>query len=1073
MRLKFKWIFTLLVALSMQFSFAQEKTVSGVVSDATGPIPGANVIVKGTKTGVQTDFDGKYSVRAKVGDVLVFSFIGMNNSSVTVGAASNVNVKLTAASQALEEVVVVGYRTVSTQSFTGSAKQVKSENIEKKSVSNISQALAGEVAGVRVINTSGQPGSAATIRIRGIGSVNGNRAPLYVVDGIPFNGTLSAINPSDIESTTVLKDAEATAIYGSRGANGVILVSTKKGKSNTSFIEVDSKIGLNYSLLPRYKTIKSPDEYIGYAWESLLNQGKYYEGLSGTAATDYANSSLFNPNNAGIDPTYNMWNVANGADLIDPATGKVKAGVTRRYTPEKWEDFGFQKAVRQEINLTLGGGEGKTKYFSSLGYLNDKGYIVNSNFERISTRLNVTHEVKPWLSGSANFGYTNSTTNSNGQSSDSGSVFWFVDNIPSIYPLFQRDASGAIINDPIYGGGLYDYGLTRGFGGLTNSISDAVRSVNVTKRNELNLNTSLDFKIASFLTFETRFGAQYFNSAYTNKENPFYGPSASQGGSIFKRNTELLNYNFQKLLRFKKSFGDHRIDGLLAHENTNYENRVLTASKYNLLDPEGTELGNAVVSNPSDSFADRFSLESVFGQVSYNFKDTYYFSGTVRRDGSSRFLNNKWGTFGAVGAGWVVSNESFMSDVSWLKFLKLKASYGVIGDQGGASLYSGYDIYNTSNLNDEFSIAFATKGNPNLTWEKSNMFQTGVEFRLGKFLDVTVEYYNKKTDNLFFNRRVGPSVGYASIFVNDGALVNNGVEFDLTAHVLKGNDYFLDLSFNGELINNKLTRMPIDPATGEQKVIDIDGIYGRSVGNSIYDFYMREFAGVDPADGRSQWNAYYFDANANGAKDSNEDFITSMEEYVRANPNNVSGIVETTTKTYSQAATKYVGKTAVPKIRGAFNVNTGFKGFDLSMQFLYGIGGYSYDGAYAGLMGSGQAGSNNWHVDIQDRWQKPGDVTNVPRLSNGKDPNVNSSSTRFLTKSDYISLNNVRIGYTLPKQFVTKIGLSSLNFFVSGDNLWLSSKRTGFNPSTSEAGSSDTYRYSPLSTISYGVRVKF
>ncbi|WP_414000288.1 SusC/RagA family TonB-linked outer membrane protein [Flavobacterium sp. W1B] len=1073
MRLKFKWIFTLLIALSMQFSFAQEKTITGVVSDASGPIPGVNIVVKGTKRSVQSDFDGKYALKASTGEVLVFSFIGMNNTSVTIGASNNVNVKMTSASQALEEVVVVGYRTVSTQSFTGSAKQVKAENIEKKSVSNISQALAGEVAGVRVINTSGQPGASATVRIRGIGSVNGNRSPLYVVDGIPFNGTLNSINPSDIESTTVLKDAEATAIYGSRGANGVILVSTKKGKSNTSFIEVDSRIGMNYSLLPRYNSIKSPDEYIGYSWESLLNQGKYYEGLSGANAINYANANLFNPNEAGIDPTYNMWNVSSGADLIDPATGKVKAGVTRRYTPEKWEDFGFQKAVRQEVNLTLGGGEGKTKYFSSLGYLNDKGYIVNSNFERISTRLNVTHEVKPWLSGSANFGYTNSTTNSNGQSSDSGSVFWFVDNIPSIYPLFQRDASGAIINDPIYGGGLYDYGLTRGFGGLTNSISDAVRSVNVTKRNELNLNTSLDFKIASYLTFETRFGAQYYNNAFTNQENPFYGPSASQGGSIFKRNTELMNYNFQKLLRFKKSFGDHRIDGLLAHENTKYESRELSASKYNLLDPNGTELGNAVVSNPSDSFADRFSLESIFGQVSYNFKDTYFFSGTVRRDGSSRFLNNKWGTFGAVGAGWVVSNEEFLSNVSWLKFLKLKASYGVIGDQGGASMYSGYDIYNTSNLNDEFSIAFATKGNPNLTWEKSNMFQTGVEFKLGKILDVTVEYYNKKTDNLFFNRRVGPSVGYASIFVNDGALVNTGVEFDVTAHVLKGNDYFVDLSFNGELINNKLTRMPIDPATGEQKIIDIDGIYGRAVGHSIYDFYMREFAGVDPADGRSQWNAYFFDANANGVKDSNEGFITSMEEYVKTNPNNVNGIVGTTTKTYSQAATKYIGKTAVPKIRGAFNLSTGFKGFDLSMQFLYSFGGYSYDGAYAGLMGSGQAGSNNWHVDIQDRWQNPGDITNVPRLSNGNDPNVTSSSTRFLTKSDYISLNNVRLGYTLPKQFVTKIGLSSLNFYVSGDNLWLNSKRDGFNPSTSEAGSSDTYRYSPLSTISYGVRVKF
>jgi len=1072
MRSKFKWIYTLLIALTMQLSYAQEKTVTGKVTDNSGPLPGVNVVVQGSKTGTQTDVDGKFSIKTKVGDVLIFSFVGMTDTTAKVGASSTVNVKMQDGVK-LEEVVVVGYRTVTTQSFTGSAKQVKSENIDRKNVSNISQALAGEIAGVRVINTSGQPGSSATIRVRGIGSVNGNRSPLYVVDGIPYSGTLNSINPNDIETTTVLKDAEATAIFGSRGANGVILLSTKKGKANNSYIEVESKMGVNFSYLPRYNTIKSPEKYIQYSWESLLNQGVYTNGLSPLNAIAYANASLFDPNEGGIDPTYNMWNVASGADLIDSTTRQVKSGVTRRYTPENWADYGFQNSIRQEVNMTMGGGEGKTKYFSSIGYLNDKGYIANSDFSRITTRLNVSHQVKPWLSGSANLGYTNSTTNTNGQSSDSGSVFWFVDNLPSIYPLFERDASGAIIQDPIYGGGLYDYGLTRGFGGLTNSISDAIRSVNETKRHELNMNTSLDFKITDYLNFETRFGAQYYNNSYTNQENPFYGPSASQNGSVYKQKTELLNYNFQKLLRFKKAFGNHKIDGLLAHENTNYENGVLTASKYNLLNPDGTELGNAVVSNPSDSYVDRFTLESVFGQLSYNYKDTYFLSGTVRRDGSSRFLNQKWGTFGSVGAGWVVSNEAFLSKANLLKFLKLKASYGIIGDQAGASLYSGYDLYSASNLNDQVSITFSTKGNPDLTWEKSNMFQTGIEFKLGNFLDVNLEYYNKVTDNLFFNRRVGPSVGYASILVNDGKLLNTGLEFDATVHLLKGNDYFLDLSVNGELIKNELTRMPIDPATGKEKIIDIDGIYGRSVGHSIYDFYMREWAGVDPTDGRSQWNAYYFDANTNGVKDATETFITSMEEYVKTNPNNVSGIVQTVTKTYSNAATKYVGKSAVPDVRGAFNLSSGFKGFDFSVQFLYSFGGYSYDGAYAGLMGTGQAGSNNWHEDIQARWQKPGDVTNVPRLSNGNDPNAISSSTRFLTKADYISLNNIKVGYTLPNKFVSKIGLASLNFWASGDNLWLMSERNGFNPSTSEAGSSDTYRYSPLSTVSFGARVKF
>lgn len=874
----------------------------------------------------------------------------------------------------------------------------------------------------------------------------------------------------------MLKDASATAIYGSRGANGVILITTKKGRAGGSYIQVETKLGNNVALLPRYKTIKSADEYIALGWESLYNQGV----INGNAdPIGYANTNLFLENGLG-GQQYNSWNVSNGGELIDPVTRTVRADVTKKYTPENWEDYAFQASIRSETNLTLGGGEGKTNYFSSFGYLKDKGYSINSDFERLSTRLSVNHEVKDWLKGGINFGYSYSKSNNNGQSSDSGSVFWFADNMPSIYPLFERNADGSIIQDPIYGGNKYDYGENgRRFGGLTNAISDATREIDQTGRHELNMNVSFDIKFAKSLTFENRIGAQYYNSSRDNKGDAFYGSSASQGGSIFKSKTEFLNYNVLNLLRYKTRFGESSLEVLAAHENNKLTNNYLSAYRTNLFDPNGLELNNAIVQQSSNSYVDKSSLESYFGQINYDYKDTYFLSGTVRRDGSSKFVNNKWGTFGSVGASWIISNESFMENQKLFSFLKVKTSYGITGEQGvqdangNLSYYPGKDTYSINNLNDQASLGDYYKGNPDLTWEKSNQFQAGVEFGLGKYLDVAVDYYSKNTKDLIFDRRVGPSLGYALIQVNDGQLLNRGLEFDVTAHVLKGDDYSIDFSVNGELPKNELLKMPIDPATGEQKIIDISGNYGRAAGKSLYDFYVREWAGVDVQTGAPQWNAYYYDANGNGAQDTGEAFIKSLYDYGVQNPNNVSGIVETTTNNYADAATKFIGKSAIPAVRGAFTLSTKYKAFSLSTQFLYSLGGYSYDGAYAQLMHSDLIGSNNWSEDIRNRWQQPGDITNVPRLSNNEDISGNGVSSRFITKADYLSLNNVRVGFSMPDDFLKTLNMYSLDVYVSGDNLLLFSQRDGFNPSSSLSGASSTYSYSPMSTISLGLKAKF
>ncbi|MCJ8166975.1 SusC/RagA family TonB-linked outer membrane protein [Pontibacter sp. E15-1] len=1052
-------------------AWAQSSTVSGRVTDqATSQgLPGVSVIVKGTTVGATTSVDGSYTLNVpENGATLLFRYVGYKTQEVSVNGRSTVNVQLLEDSEALSEVVVVGYSTTTQQSFTGSAKVVSGEKLESKNVSNVSQAIAGEVAGVRVINTSGQPGTEATVRIRGIGSVNGNRAPLYVVDGVPFSGSLNSINPADIASTTILKDAAATAIYGSRGANGVVVITTKSGKGKKSYIEADANFGTNMSLLPRYNTIKSPEQYIGLSWEGLYNNANANPKIT-QDPEEYANERLFS--NSGVRPGYNLWNVANGGELIDPVTRTVRPGVTRKYDPENWEDYGFQSSGRQEMNVKFGGSSDKTSYYSSFGYLEDKGYIINSGFQRLSARLNVSQEINKWLNGALNFNYSRTETNNNGQSSNSGSIFWFADNIPSIYPLFMRDAEGQLITDPIFGGNQYDYGTVtaRGFGGLTNAIADATYDTNRNNRNELNGSASLNFNLAEGLTFENRLGAQYYHNKFVDRGNKYYGGSASQNGSLFHRRTELFNYNLLNLLRYGKTFGEHNVEALAAHEATNWSRNILTASGYSLVDPQIEDLSNAVVQNPSNSYTEEYSLESYFAQVNYDFNKKYFLSTTIRRDGSSRFRKDKWGTFGSVGAAWLVSNEDFMNNLPIFSSLKLKASYGLIGDQAGVGYYPGYDLYNVDNLNDAPAFSFDVKGNPDLTWETSKMFQTGVEFGLGRYLTGAIDYYVKNTDDLIFERRVGPSIGYALIQVNDGNLKNRGLEFDLTGNVFEGKDYRLSLNVNGEIFSNEITKMPIDPSTGNSKIIDVQNPYAWSEGHSIYDFYVREWAGVDPLDGRGMWTVHYEDANGNNAFDEGEE-VTSLTDFTAKNPD--VDLLTGTTKVYSQATQKYIGKSALPDVRGAFNLSAGYKGFDLSAQLLYSVGGYAYDYTYAGLMHNRVAGGNNWHTDILDRWQQEGDITDIPRISNDYDKNVSSTSSRFITKANYLALNNVRLSYTLPTSYISKFGIGGLSVWVSGDNLWINTARDGFNPSTSEAGSSDTYRYSPLSTVTAGLRVK-
>ena len=1072
MKTKFSVILTLLLAFVVQISFAQEKKVSGTVSDDNGlPLPGSTIIIKGTTSGVSTDFDGNYSINASVGDVLTFNYVGYADQNKTVGSSNVINVTMLA-DTSLEEVIVIGYGSTTKEQFVGTAAKVETENITAKANGNFSQALRGEVAGVQVTTGSGAPGSDATIRIRGTGSVNGNRSPLYVVDGAPYASDISAINPSDIADITILKDAAATSIYGSRGSNGVILVTTKKGKSGTSNISVDVRTSINSLMLPQYSVITSPEEYIETTYSSLVNKGR----IQGEPNPNgWASDNLYGTVE-GINSAYNIWDVP-GNQLINQSTGRFNEGINRRWTPTLWSDAAFGTGVRQEANIQFDGGDEKTQYAASFGYLDDEGFVTNSGYTRYTTRINLQHKPKEWLRVGANMAFTgaqyNRSSGSEGSTGSSGNIFALTSTTPSIYDVFLRDTDGNLIADPIFGGNQYDYGNDYGrrAWNATNGIADSKYDVSRTNSITLLGNFNLGIDFTEWLSLDIRYSGQFGDTDSASRGNPYYGGNAGSG-FLSKSLSQNVNQNWNQILKFNTNIGELNIDGIIGHESNENRFKNMNAAAQNAILPNNLDLDQYTIPfGRAGSYSQAYTLESWLGAVNLSYDGKYFLSSSVRRDGSSRFIKNKWGTFGSVGLGWVMSKEDFFPQDSFVDYFKVKGSFGINGDQGN-NLQYGWQIFGINQTPDG-SYSFtqsSTLANRELTWEEREKSQIGFETILfdGK-VTLDMDYFSDKTKNMFFNQTLPGSSGSTLIQYNDGVLANRGLEFNANINLIQTEDFSMSLNVNGAMLTNELEEMPTDYFTGEPKVLD--GRY--SAGKSLYDWYMREWAGVNPATGTAMWNLYYDDMNNDGIFDSGDSAINSMTLYMDEFPD--ANVQKTSTETYSDATQKYVGKNNQPDIAGGFRLNAAYKNFDISAQFTYSIGGYIYDNGYATIMQNRSlAGSDNFHTDARNAWKQPGDITNVPRLSAGYSTDVqhNSYSTRFLTKADYLSLNNVRLGYALPKDAVSKAKLENVSFYVSGDNLMMLSARKGLNPQTL-ISSSNSGIYMPMTTFSIGTKIQF
>jgi TonB-linked SusC/RagA family outer membrane protein len=1044
---------------------AQTVQVSGVVTDAADgqPLPGVSVVVKGTTVTTSTDANGRYTINVAGDATLVFSFIGMKTQEEAVAGRTTIHVELAAETKQLNDVIVVAYGTTTRKSFTGSAAVINEEAIEKNQSSNISNNLAGKVAGVQGLSSNGQPGSGSSIRIRGIGSMSASNAPLYVVDGVPYDSDISAINNADIESVTTLKDAASAALYGARGANGVIIVTTKRGKGGEAKVKVDAKWGNNSRAIPTYKVMTDPGMYYETFYRALYNSRVNTSGSD--AAHDYANRILLDASNGGLG--YQVYSVPNGQRLIgtnfklNPNAMPGYSDDQFTYYPDNWHDEIFKaNNLRQEYNVSISGAKDKLSYFASGNYLGDTGVIENSDFQRFSSRLNVEYQVKKWLKVISNVTYTRVDSRYPDEqitSNSSGNIFALSNMIAPIYPLYIRDADGNIMTDE-RGYTMYDYGdgkivnAKRPYMSQSNPASALMLNKEVYSTDYFTGKWSAVAELYDGLKATATIGLNAANERYNTTMNPYYGQFADGGGYVQVAAARVFSLNQQYLLTYTKKFDKHNIDVLAGIESYKLKISSLYGFKTKIYQDNVAELDNAILDPSTGSSTSNYAVFGILSQFKYDYNEKYFASLSYRRDASSMFAyENRWGNFWSVGAAWDMSSENFMDNFDWINLLKLKVSYGAQGNDklyySGTSTTNYYpysDQYSVSENNGEFATTRSYKGNKDITWETSYNFNAGVDFSLfDDRFSGTIEGFSRKTVDMLYYRPVAPSLGYSSVPVNIGSVRNSGLEIDLRGDVIKTKSILLNVYANLTYFKNKI--IELSPELNGQW---ISGSYIYKEGESMYNFYIREYAGVDEATGNSLWFVDVKDAAGN-----------------------VTG--RTTTTSWS-TATQYEQGDNLPKVYGGFGVSLEAYGFDLSVDFAYQLSGRIYDNTYSSLMHTGYSSNagTNWHADIMNAWTPENTKTDVPRL-NSQDLYANYTSTRFLVSSDYLSLQNITLGYTLPNKWVKKLHIEKIRVFCVADNIALFSARQGLDPRQSYTTSTSGSLYTPIRSISAGINITF
>ncbi len=1075
------------IMVAVTAAVAQTK-VSGVVIQAEDgePVIGAHVVCKDAKVGTVTDVNGRFQIEVPVGATLNITYVG--NLPVFVKAKQSMRVMMESEKQ-LDEVMVVAYGTTTKAQFTGSAKVMDSKDIEAVQTSNALNALTGHVAGVEVINITGDPAAnSPTIRMRGITSINAGTSPLIILDGTPYPGDMNTINNADIESMTVLKDAAANALYGARGANGVIVITTKRGKVGAGAkVTLDAKWGSNSRALRTYETVNAAQYYETY-YQALKNYAINEQGMNAASAHNYANQNLI-AGSSGLG--YNIYQVPAGQSLIG-TNGRLNPnavegnivnynGVDYMLRSDDWMDAIHTNGLRQEYNVNVSNATEKGNFMASFGYLDNNGIINNSNFTRFNGRLKAELQAKDWLRVGANMSYTHYSsetgTGENGSSSSSANIFAIASQAAPIYPLYLRDVNGQIMKDA-NGYTMYDYGGKNGpWMGLDRPF---LANANAASDNELNAK-NLEGNAATATGFaEIRFLKDFKLSSTntitldearsTDYTNPYYGSYASDNGSLVKSHDRSFSYAFQQLLTWGHTYGKHEVDVMLGHESYRAKDYSLYARSHQMFDPTNHELAGAVINDNHGSSTSDYNNEGIFGRAQYNFAQKYFVSGSYRRDASSRFHpDNRWGNFYSVGAAWVMSEESWLKNVQWIDFLKLKASYGEQGnDNIGSYLYT--NTYNIVNSNGSPAAKPAAMGNKDITWEKNGNLNVGVEFDLFKGrLTGGVEYFWRKTSDMLFSFPLPDSYGFTKYWANIGDMMNQGIEVDLTGEIIRTKDVNWSIGANLTHYKNEVTYL----ADEHKTVTTADGYKGYTAnpffvgeGLSLYSYYMKEYAGIYTEDTYHLTGATTYDPSLAGHAMWYKDVLDTN--------GNRTGERETTTD-YNAANEYLTGDKRIPVVYGGFHTNLTFHGFDFTADFAYSLGGKVYDYDYAGFMANPTASSKgqNIHKDMLNAWTLENSGSDIPRNQFGATEYANSQSTRFLTSANYLSLQNLSLGYTFPAKMTQKAKIDRIRLYVNCNNVWLWSARRGLDPRVAMTGWDSNSMYSTMRTISAGVNVTF
>jgi TonB-linked SusC/RagA family outer membrane protein len=1027
----------------MGITMAQQTVTGTVVDDEGETLIGVSILVKGTGTGTVSDLDGSYSITVPEGsNLLVFSYTGFANQRIEVNNRTVIDVTLEASAAILEQVIVTAYGVTTKEAFSGSADVIGAKDLAKRNVTSVISAIEGKATGVQFTSATGGPGSSPGIVIRGVGTLNGSSDPLFIVDGVQFEGALTNLNQEDIESLTVLKDASSTSLYGSRAANGVILITTKRGsRKGGTQVSASVQHGVVSRAVRLYEEV-TPGQYYETMWEALRNSS------AGGGDPAFASANIFN--NLG----YNPFDVPN--DQIVGVDGNLNPNANVVYQSLNWYDELEQSNTRTNYNVNVSSGGEDHSVFFSTSYLEEGGYVKTSEYDRLTSRVNADFDANNWLSmgGSANVTLSNAAGPTSGGSGSIVNPFSFAKNIGSIYPVFVNDQQGNLVTDvagnPVFdaGEGASEFNIgSRPTNQGRHALQELLLNDDRRASNTYGFRAYANFEILEGLNFKVNYGRDINEGLAKEYENNIIGdaqPTGRYREERFRRQVE----NFNQLLTYKKKLGTvHNLDLTLGHESFD---RTFTSNNALVVDQvaEGiSEFANFATPVRVGGATTVKTIEGYFARANYNYDSKYYLSLSARRDASSVFSKDaRWGNFYSVGASWRITSEPFMQNVTFVDRLKLRSSYGEVGNDNLGDVFLSQARYDLSSNAGNPAILFADIGNSLLQWETIESFDIALEFTLfNNFLDGSIEYYRRNSSELLYEQPIALSNGAESFPANIGDMYNAGIELGLTANLITTPDFRWGLTVTASTLENEITSLPT-PLINDSKRWD--------TGRSRYDFFLLHAAEVDPTTGDQLFFMYEFDDDGNSVPVLEGDGS------------------QATTNDWQETERAYTGASSIPDLVGSVSTSFFYKGFSLDILTTFGIGGEILDNGYSAMMHSGNYGSS-YHPDILNAWRQPGDITDVPRLENGNINLVRTQSTRFLTDASFVALRNVNLGYTFTDGIIDKMGLSDLRVNLTGENLFLISERDGLDPQYNLAGTGAGNDFNPTRIISVGLNASF